>query len=76
MIVITAAALVELHCLLVDFEGVLCLLKGFSYCSTLEELHVKVLRKCEAYLVGNLLITFYRYHSWNLAFYEELSYFF
>ena len=50
---ITAAALVEIHCVLVDEEGVLCLLKGFSHCSTLEELHVKVLRKCEAYLVGN-----------------------
>ena len=54
MIVITAAALVKLHCVLVDEEGVLCLLEGFSYCSTLEELHVEVLRKCEAYLVGDL----------------------
>ena len=54
MNMITAAALVELHCVLVDEEGVLCLLKGFSHCSTLEEIHVKVLRKYEAYLVGNL----------------------
>ena len=76
MIMITAAALVELHCVVVDEKGVLCLLKGFSYCSTLEELHVKVLRKFEAYVVGNLLITFYRYHSWNLAFNKDFSYLF